>query len=141
MFAGKSGLVQEGYFPATKRGVQVQNLQRALAAIETGHGYLAGLPARLVDELADGHREATLDFLWNLLLHFQVRWILCAMPPYFAHDHKTALCPRRCPCLKAHGLSGLLCYGAPVCQFFQDVGADLVGEISRRACEERTRAL
>ena len=65
--------MQDGFFPATKRGLQVQNLQRALAALETGQGYLAGLPTRLVDELADGHREATLDFLWNLILHHQVR--------------------------------------------------------------------
>ena len=70
--AGKPGLVQEGFFPASKRGLQVHNLQRALAALETSQGYLAGLPARMVDELVDGHREATLDFLWNLLLHHQV---------------------------------------------------------------------
>ena len=64
--------MQAGFFPASKRALQVQNLQRALAALKTGEGYLAGLPARLVDELADGFREATLDFLWNLLLQHQV---------------------------------------------------------------------
>ena len=64
--------MQAGFFPASKRGLQVQNLQRALAALKTGQGYLAGLPARLVDELADGFQEATLDFLWNLLLQHQV---------------------------------------------------------------------
>ena len=64
--------MQDGYFPASKRGLQVQNLQRALAALETSQGYLAGLPARLADELADGHREATLNLLWNLILHHQV---------------------------------------------------------------------
>ena len=68
--------MQAGSFPASKRGLQVQNLQRALAALETRQGYLAGLPARLVDELVDGHREATLDFLWNLLLHRQVCCLL-----------------------------------------------------------------
>ena len=73
--AGKGGLVQAGFFPASKRGLQVHNLQRALAALQTSQGYLASLPARLVDELADGHREATLDFLWHLLLHHQVFWV------------------------------------------------------------------
>ena len=68
--------MQAGFFPASKQGLQVQNLQRALAALKTGEGYLAGLPARLVDELADGFREATLDFLWNLLLQHQVAWPL-----------------------------------------------------------------
>jgi len=74
--AGKRGLVQEGFFPAGKRGLQVQNLQRVLAALKTDQGYLAGLPTRLVDELADGYREVTLDFLWNLLLHHQVLFSL-----------------------------------------------------------------
>ncbi len=64
--------MQAGFFPASKRGLQVQNLQRALAALQTGQGCLVSLPARLVDELADGHREATLDLLWNVLLHHQV---------------------------------------------------------------------
>ena len=64
--------MQAGFFPASKRGLQVQNLQRALAALKTSEGYLAGLPARLVDELADGAREATMDFLWNLFLQHQV---------------------------------------------------------------------
>lgn len=64
--------MREGFFPASKRGLQVQNLQLALAALKTEQGYLAGLPARLADELADGCREPTLDFLWNLLLQHQV---------------------------------------------------------------------
>ena len=124
LHAGEQGLVHAGFFPASKRGLHVQNLQRALAALKTGEGYLAGLPARLVDELADGSREATLDFLWNLLLQRQVA------PPLMLADRagfacsglqESMCCERWCAALSAYiphlsDLSSLMHLGFRVLQ-------------------------
>ena len=96
--------MQAGFFPASKRGLQVQNLQRALAALRTGQGYLAGLPARRVDALSDGFREATLDFLWNLLLQHQVEQplMLADCARLHAPAYKRAM---RCECWHAAWLA------------------------------------